>query len=92
MDNGDATNGWRDYQKLVLSELRRLDQNMEKLTERIDNAIKHERNNRMTVENATLEEVRRVALKVHGLEIRCGIFGILGGVLATLGTILVNKL
>ena len=92
MDSDTGTNGWRDYQKLVLSELRRLDQNMEKLTERIENAIKHERNNRMTVESATLEEVRRIALKVHGLEIRCGIFGIIGGVLATLGTILANKL
>ena len=92
MGNENGANGWRDYQKLVLSELRRLDQNMEKLTERIETAIKHERNNRQTVENATLEEVRCIALKVHGLEIRCGIFGILGGVLATLGTLLVNKL
>lgn len=86
------TNGWREYQKLVLSELRRLDENMEKLTDRIDNAIKHERNNRTMVENATLEEVRRIALKVHGLEIRCGIFGVIGGLLAAIGAVLINQL
>jgi len=88
----EEMDGWREYQKLVLSELRRLDENMGKLTDRIDNAIKHERSNRTAMENTTLEEVRHIALKVHGLEVRCGVFGLLGGVLATIGALLLGQM
>jgi hypothetical protein len=88
----DEGNGWREYQKLVLNELRRLDTNLEKLSDRIDVSIKHERNNRQTVENGLQDEIRSVALEVHGLKIKAGIWGLLGGLLPVLAALLLGKL
>jgi hypothetical protein len=88
----DEGNGWREYQKLVLNELRRLDINLEKLSDRIDVSIKHERNNRQTVENGLQDEIRNVALEVHGLKIKAGIWGLLGGLLPVLAALLLGKL
>lgn len=77
--NDESGNGWNQYQRLVLSELRRLDGNVEKLGERIDNAVRHERGNRQLVENATMEEVRRIALEVNTLKVKATIYGMLAG-------------
>ena len=88
----DEGNGWREYQKLVLNELRRLDINLEKLSDRIDVSIKHERNNRHQVENGLQDEIRNVALEVHGLKIKAGIWGLLGGLLPVLAALLLGKL
>ena len=88
----DEGNGWREYQKLVLNELRRLDINLEKLSDRIDVSIKHERNNRQQVENGLQDEIRNVALEVHGLKIKAGIWGLLGGLLPVLAALLLGKL
>ena len=90
-DEGD-NNGWREYQKLVLSELRRLDANLEKLSERIDRAVKHERGNRQQVEANTHAEVSRIALEVHGLKIKAGIWGLLGGLLPVMTAILLKQI
>lgn len=72
-------NGWHEYQRLVLSELRRLDSSVEKLGERIDQAVRHERGNRQLVENSTMEEVRRIALEVNTLKVKATIYGMLAG-------------
>jgi len=88
----DDGNGWREYQKLVLNELRRLDTNLEKLSDRIEASIKHERNNRQLAENGLQDEIRNVALEVHGLKIKAGIWGLLGGLLPVLAAILLGKL
>jgi len=77
----DETNGWREYQKLVLSELRRLDENVEKMNERIERAIKHERGNRQMIDQATHEDIRALQIEVHGLKIKAGIWGLIGGLL-----------
>ena len=88
----EETNGWREYQKLVLSELRRLDSNLEKLNERIDRAVKHERGNRQQVEANTHAEVSRIALEVHGLKIKAGIWGLLGGLLPVMTALLLKQI
>lgn len=88
----DASNGWREYQKLVLSELRRLDENVEKLSDKLDQAIRHERNNRHTAENATMTEVRRIALEVHALKVKAGIWGLIGGLLPVMAAMLLKTL
>tara|TARA_R100000963_G_C4644005_1_gene107797 strand:+ start:2936 stop:3208 length:273 start_codon:yes stop_codon:yes gene_type:complete len=88
----DDGNGWREYQKLVLSELKRLDASIEKIGERMDNVIKHERNNRQQVEHDIITDVQRLSSKVHGLEIKCGIFGLLGGLLPVIALLLMKQL
>jgi len=88
----EGSNGWREYQKLVLSELRRLDDNVERLSTRIDKAVSHERGNRQTVETATQNEVRRIALEVQSLKVRAGIWGLLGGLLPVLTALVLRQL
>lgn len=92
MTTEHSNNGWREYQRLVLAELKRLDENVEKLADKIDKAVRHERNNRQTVENATMAEVRRIALEVHGLKIKAGIWGLLGGLLPVLTALVLKQL
>ena len=89
---GGAESGWREYQRLVLSELRRLDNNVEKLGERIDRVVKHERGNRQQVENVMQVELRRIALEVHGLKIKAGIWGLVGGSIPVVTTLLLKQL
>lgn len=84
--------GWREYQRLVLNELRRLDENLEKLTERIDRTIKHERSNRVTIEQAMQEQLQKITLEVRELKIKAGVWGLLGGLLPVMGAILLRLL
>jgi len=83
---------WREYQKLVLSELRRLDGNMEKLGERVDRAVKHERGNRQTVELGVQAELTRIALEVQSLKIKAGVWGIMGGLLPAITAVVIRQL
>ena len=86
------SNGWNEYQKLVLNELQRLDSNVEKLGDRIDQAVRHERGNRNMIENATNAEVRRIALEVHGLKIKAGVWGLIGGLLPVISAVVMKLL
>ena len=72
--------GWREYQKLVLNELRRLDTNLEKLTDRIDAAVKHERSNRQMSETAMQSDIK------------AGVWGLLGGLLPVLTALMLKLL
>ena len=92
MSGEGDNNGWREYQKLVLSELRRLDDNVEKLGDRIDRAVKHERGNRQMVETAMRTEINRIALEVHGLKIKAGIWGLAGGLIPVVVALVMKQL
>ncbi len=86
----EQTNGWREYQNLVLSELRRLDEGVSRLNERIEDAIRHERSHRVRVEDVTASAIKRLELDVYGLRIKAGIWGLLGGLLPVLAAILLK--
>ena len=88
----EQTNGWREYQNLVLSELRRLDEGVSRLNERIEDAIRHERGHRVRVEDATANSIKRLELDVYGLRIKAGIWGLLGGLLPVLATLLLKAI
>ena len=84
MTNHDDRSTWAEYSRLVLSELRRLDVSIEKIADALDKAIKHERANRQTVENATGAELQRLALEVQSLKIKAGAWGALAGLIPVL--------
>ena len=92
MTGDTGNNGWRDYQKLVLNELRRLDENVEKLGDRVDIALKHERGNRQVVENATQADLQRLALDVNTLKLKCGVYGLVGGLLPVCTALILKQL
>lgn len=85
----DQSDGWREYQKLVLNELQRLDASLEKLTERIETAIKHERGNRMQQEQTVAAELQRITMDVHALKLKASLFGCLFGLLGGLVPVIV---
>lgn len=88
----DDHNTWRDYQKLVLNELQRLDSSVEGLKQTIGDAIRHERNNRVQVERSFAAELQRLQVEVHGLKIKAGIWGLVGGLLPVLTALLLKQL
>lgn len=88
----DDSNGWREYQKLVLNELRRLDENVEKLGTRMDRLVKHETNNRLQAEHGFSAELQRLSIEVHGLKIKAGVWGVIGGLLPVLAAVVLKQL
>lgn len=88
----ETSNEWRDYQKLVLSELQRLDTNIEKFADRMDQAMRHERVTRTQTEKSVAVELNRLAIEVNLLKLKAGICGLLGGLLPVLTAILVRQL
>jgi len=85
-------NGWKEYQKLVLNELRRLDETVEKLGTRIDKAVSHERGNRLQTEQGLAAELQRLSIEVHGLKIKAGVWGVIGGLLPVLAAVVLKQL
>jgi len=90
-DEGES-NGWREYQKLVLSELRRLDSNVEKLGDRVDRAVKHERANRQMAEAALVADTQRLSLEVHALKIKCGVYATIGASIPVIAALVLKQL
>ena len=89
---GSNSNGWQQDQKLVLHELRRLDKSLEKLGDRVDNGISHERNNRRQVEQGLSAEIQTLAIKVASLQIKCGIYATIGASIPVLASLVIRQL
>lgn len=92
MTNTDDRSTWAEYSRLVLSELRRLDSSIERINVSLAEAIKHERANRQTVENATAAELQRLALEVQALKIRAGAWGAMAGLIPVLVAVALKAL
>jgi len=66
----DSTNGWHEYKQLVLRELERLTQE-----------IRHERNNYKQGMSGVYERLIEVEKEIATLKVRCGIWGLMGGLI-----------
>ena len=71
--------GWDEYRRLVLSEL-----------ERLDKAVKESDKSDAVAISKLLVDVTRLREDVVALKIKAGIWGILGGVITTIGAILLK--
>lgn len=100
---GEESTGWDSYQRLVLSELKRLDSGLTRLSETLDKSFKHERANRVQVEQALADEIQdlekdmnmeiaKLQIAVHGLHIKAGVWGAAAGLLPVTVTILLRLL
>ena len=74
-------NGWDEYRKLVLAELRR-----------IDEGFQHERRNRTMTEKVTWERIARLEVAIAALKIKAGIWGLAGGLIPALTAIILSRL
>jgi hypothetical protein len=74
-------NGWDEYRKLVMREL-----------ERLTNEIRHSRANHEQGLQGLYERLIETEKHVATLQVKCGIFGLLGGLIPTVAAIMASKL
>ena len=74
-------NGWDEYRKLVMREL-----------ERLTNEIRHSRNNHEQGLQGLYERLIETEKHVATLQVKCGIFGLLGGLIPTVTAMVISKL
>lgn len=77
---GDGGNGWDEYRKLVMREI-----------ERLTSEIRHSRNNHEQGLQGLYERLIETEKHVATLQVKCGIFGLLGGLIPAV-TALILKL
>lgn len=77
----DTGNGWNEYKRLVMSSIDRLTQE-----------IRHERQNYKQGMSGIYERLIEVEKEIATLKVRCGIWGMMGGLIPVVTSILVSKL
>lgn len=88
----EDSDGWPSWQRLVLSELKRLDTGLQRLSDTLDKSFSHERRNREQVEQGLADEIQdmeremsmeieKLKIAVHGLHIKAGAWGAAAGLL-----------
>jgi hypothetical protein len=76
----DSTNGWHEYKQLVLRELERLTQE-----------IRHERNNYKQGMSGVYERLIEVEKEIATLKVRCGIWGLMGGLIPAMTALMLSR-
>ena len=74
-------NGWDEYRKLVMREL-----------ERLTSEIRHSRNNHEQGLQGLYARLIETEKEIATLKVRCGIWGLMGGLIPTLSAILLTKI
>lgn len=77
----EAGNGWGEYRKLVMTEI-----------DRLAREIRHERNNAKQVQQHLWDQMLRVEKEVATLKVKCGIWGLVGGLIPVVTALLMTKL
>jgi hypothetical protein len=76
---GDGGNGWDEYRKLVMREI-----------ERLTSEIRHSRHNHEQGLQGLYERLIETEKHVATLQVKCGIFGLLGGLIPALTALILN--
>ena len=76
----DSTNGWHEHKQLVLRELERLTQE-----------IRHERNNYKQGMSGVYERLIDVEKEIATLKVRCGIWGLMGGLIPAMTALMLAR-
>ena len=77
----DTGNGWGEYRKLVMTEI-----------DRLAREIRHERNNAKQVQQHLWDQMLRVEKEVATLKVKCGLWGLVGGLIPVVTALLMTKL
>jgi hypothetical protein len=84
-------NGWGEYQRLVLSELERLDGSIQKLDDKLDDSIQKINDK---IDDLRKTEIKSMGEEIQVLKFKAGLWGALAGmipVLITLGLYVMFK-
>jgi len=77
----DTGNGWGEYRKLVMTEI-----------DRLAREIRHERNNAKQVQQHLWDQMLRVEKEVATLKVRCGVWGMVGGLIPVVTALLMSRI
>jgi len=91
MPENDSSD-WSTYQRLVLSELKRLDAGLSKMNDQSIKSFKHERSNRQQVEMGILADIAHLRTEIQSLKIKAGIWGAIAGLIPVISVILLKEL
>ena len=82
---------WSTYQRLVLSELKRLDASLTKMNDQTAASIKHERSNRQQVEMGIMTDLAQLRTDIQSLKIKAGIWGAIAGMIPVVSVLLLKQ-
>ena len=88
----NESSDWSTYQRLVLSELKRLDGSLTRMNDQTSLAIKHERSNRQQVEMGILADLAQLRTDIQSLKIKAGIWGAVAGMIPVISVLLLKQL
>ena len=91
MPDSDSSD-WSTYQRLVLSELKRLDSGLSRMNDQTAKALKHERSNRQQVEMGILADLAQLRTDIQALKIKAGIWGAVAGMIPVITVLLLKQL
>lgn len=74
-------NGWDEYRKLVMREL-----------ERLTAEVRHSRNNHEQAMQSLYARLIDTEREIATLKVRCGVWGLMGGLIPVVTTMLLTKL
>ena len=77
----DTNNGWSEYKNLVVTEI-----------DRLAREIRHERNNGKQVQQGMREQMLRSEREIASLKVKCGVWGLCGGLIPVVTALLVQGL
>tara|TARA_R110002096_G_scaffold62644_1_gene154601 strand:+ start:880 stop:1155 length:276 start_codon:yes stop_codon:yes gene_type:complete len=83
---------WSTYQRLVLSELKRLDGSLTRMHDQTALAMKHERRNRQQVEMGILADLAQLRTDIQSLKIKAGVWGAVAGMIPVISVLLLKQL
>ena len=83
---------WSTYQRLVLSELKRLDGSLTRMHDQTVAGLKHERSNRQQVEMGILADLAQLRTDIQSLKIKAGIWGAVAGMIPVISVLLLKQL
>ena len=81
------TDSWDEYRRLVLSEIERIDRSIVQEAGERSQAISEILN---TINTSLSSRVAANERAISALQVKAGIFGVIGGILATLATLLLK--
>ena len=87
----NESSDWSTYQRLVLSELKRLDASLTKMNDQNATAIKHERSNRQQVEMGIMTDLAQLRTDIQSLKIKAGIWGAIAGMIPVVSVLLLKQ-
>jgi hypothetical protein len=74
-------NGWDEYRRLVMDSL-----------DRLAREIRHERSEAKTAQNRLLDRLSEQDKELAMLKVRCGIWGLMGGLIPSMTALALTKL